>query len=190
MKKNVTILDLLGNIIGTTYPKRAKGLIKSGRACFVDRETVRLTCPPEHFMQKRQEDIAMSIENSKIITLTEETKTFDTQQAEKKETCKTQPQETEKEKPISENAKKLLDAGISLQELLANLDAIRSDNGYINQALANLEKLPYMAPIAGAPIDTSVAARAEAAADIVKCKETTNQMMIKLYTQIYTDYMA
>ena len=27
-------------------------------------------------------------------------------------------------------------------------------------------------------------------ANIVKCKETTNQMMIKLYTQMYTDYMA
>lgn len=188
MKKNVTILDLSGNIIGTTYPKRAKGFVKSGRACFVDGETVQLTCPPEHSMQKRQEDIAMSIENNNIIKLKEETETFNTQPTEKTEACKLQPQETKKQ--ISENAKKLLDTGISLKEILVNLDAIRSDNGYINQALANLEKLPYMAPTAGAPIDTSVAARAEAAADIVKCRETTNQMMIKLYTQIYTDYMA
>lgn len=42
MTKNVTVTDAQGNTIGVTYPKRAKGLIKNGRAIFVDDCTIRL----------------------------------------------------------------------------------------------------------------------------------------------------
>ena len=42
MIKNVIVTDLNGNVTGTTYPKRAKGLIKSGRAIEVDEQTIRL----------------------------------------------------------------------------------------------------------------------------------------------------
>lgn len=47
MTKNVTVTDAQGNIIGTTYPKRASGLIKNGRAIFVDDCTIRLSGKPE-----------------------------------------------------------------------------------------------------------------------------------------------
>ncbi len=47
MTKNVTVTDANGNIIGTTYPKRASGLIKNGRAIFVDDCTIRLSGKPE-----------------------------------------------------------------------------------------------------------------------------------------------
>ena len=43
MTKNVTVTDEHGNYIGVTYPKRAKGLIKNGRALFVDDCTIRLS---------------------------------------------------------------------------------------------------------------------------------------------------
>ncbi len=206
MKKNVTILDQFGNTLGTTYPKRAKGLIKSGRAYLVDGETVQLICPPIQNMKKHQEGIHMSIEieeqdlqpqeqindfSKDNLSLTEKTR---------KETANTTKGKEEKEfseidkkesnEKISENAKKLLDAGISLKDILHNLDMIRTDCSYIQQALNNLEKLPYTNPATGVSVDTSIVARAEAVANIVKCKETTNQMMIKLYTQMYTDYMA
>lgn len=46
MTKNVTVTDAQGNIIGTTYPKRASGLIKNGRAIFVDDCTIRLSGKP------------------------------------------------------------------------------------------------------------------------------------------------
>ena len=42
MIKNIIVTDINGNITGTTYPKRAKGLIKSGRAVEVDEQTIRL----------------------------------------------------------------------------------------------------------------------------------------------------
>ena len=43
MTKNVTITDENGTYVGTTYPKRAKGLVKNGRALFVDDCTIRLS---------------------------------------------------------------------------------------------------------------------------------------------------
>ena len=43
MTKNVTVTDAQGNIIGTTDPKRASGLVKNGRALFVDDCTIRLS---------------------------------------------------------------------------------------------------------------------------------------------------
>lgn len=40
MEKNVTIIDHDGNVIGSTYPKRARGLVKKGRAEPVDDFTI------------------------------------------------------------------------------------------------------------------------------------------------------
>ena len=42
MTKNILVTDANGKVIGATYPKRAKGLIKSGRATEVDEGTIRL----------------------------------------------------------------------------------------------------------------------------------------------------
>ena len=42
MTKNIIVTDINGNVTGTTYPKRARGLIKSGRAIEVDGQTIRL----------------------------------------------------------------------------------------------------------------------------------------------------
>lgn len=46
MEKNIVVLDENGNQTGLTYPKRARGLVKSGRAETVDSGTIRLTSPP------------------------------------------------------------------------------------------------------------------------------------------------
>lgn len=46
MEKNVTVIDEDGNVIGTTYAKRANGLIKKGRARRVDDDTVCLARQP------------------------------------------------------------------------------------------------------------------------------------------------
>lgn len=47
MTKNVTVTDEKGKIIGTTYPKRARGLIKNGRALYVDDCTIRMSAKAE-----------------------------------------------------------------------------------------------------------------------------------------------
>lgn len=44
--KNVEVVDEAGNVYEPTWPKRAKGLVKNGRARFVDENKICLACPP------------------------------------------------------------------------------------------------------------------------------------------------
>ena len=55
IEKNVIVVDEQGNEYEATYPKRAKGLVKNGRARFLDESTICLACPPDTVM----EDIIM-----------------------------------------------------------------------------------------------------------------------------------
>ena len=55
IEKNVRVVDEQGNEYEATYPKRAKGLVKNGRARFLDESTICLACPPDTVM----EDIIM-----------------------------------------------------------------------------------------------------------------------------------
>ncbi len=49
-KKTVIVIDEQGNNYESTYPKRAKGLVKTGRARYVDENTICLTCPPKEYI--------------------------------------------------------------------------------------------------------------------------------------------
>ena len=71
------VLDESGKQIGKTFPKRAKGLVKNGRARFIDETTICLACPPEN---EFSEDIEMNtdIKNEQTPTAEEETKTAKT----------------------------------------------------------------------------------------------------------------
>ncbi|MBQ9543949.1 MAG: hypothetical protein IJV00_02335 [Clostridia bacterium] len=55
MKKNTTVIDNEGNVIGATYAKRANCLIRRGRARVVDENTICLECPAN----KSSEDMEM-----------------------------------------------------------------------------------------------------------------------------------
>lgn len=44
--KNIRVIDEQGTEYETTYPKRAKGLVKNGRARFIDEHTICLAHPP------------------------------------------------------------------------------------------------------------------------------------------------
>ena len=53
MKKNVVVVDEFGHESEATYPKRAKGLVKSGRARFVDANRICLLRPPEQNLEDK-----------------------------------------------------------------------------------------------------------------------------------------
>jgi len=59
IEKNIIVVDEHGNKYEATYPKRAKGLVKNGRARFIDEYTLCLACPPD-----KSEDIHMTENNS------------------------------------------------------------------------------------------------------------------------------
>jgi len=46
--KNISVIDEQGNLYESTYAKRAKGLVKTGRARFVDEQTICLVSVPEN----------------------------------------------------------------------------------------------------------------------------------------------
>ncbi len=54
MEKNVIVVDEQGNEYEATYPKRAKGLVKNGRARFVAENKICLACPPKKIMEENQ----------------------------------------------------------------------------------------------------------------------------------------
>lgn len=56
IEKNIIVVDEQGKEYEATYPKRAKGLVKHGRARFISENTICLACPPK----KDLEDYIMS----------------------------------------------------------------------------------------------------------------------------------
>ena len=64
IEKNVNVVDERGNVYEATYPKRAKGLVKNGRARFVDENTICLACPPNENLEdnKMSENTNINIE--------------------------------------------------------------------------------------------------------------------------------
>ena len=47
IEKNIIVVDETGKEYEATYPKRAKGLVKNGRARFIDENKICLLCPPK-----------------------------------------------------------------------------------------------------------------------------------------------
>ena len=54
IEKNIIVVDEQGNEYEATYPKRAKGLVKNGRARFVDENKICLACPPGKFLEEEK----------------------------------------------------------------------------------------------------------------------------------------
>ena len=65
MEKNVIVVDEQGNEYEATYPKRAKGLVKNGRARFVAENKICLACPPNKIMEETK------MENNNKLTVKE-----------------------------------------------------------------------------------------------------------------------
>ena len=60
IEKNVIVVDEQGNEYEATYPKRAKGLVKNGRARFVGENKICLACPPDTILEEKK------MENNKL----------------------------------------------------------------------------------------------------------------------------
>ncbi len=56
IEKNVIVVDEQGNEYEATYPKRAKGLVKNGRARFVGENKICLACPPDKTEENKMMD--------------------------------------------------------------------------------------------------------------------------------------
>lgn len=80
-EKNIIVVDEQGNEFEATYPKRAKGLVKNGRARFIDENKICLACPPKIIMEENEmEECTYSIEYilSQIAKIQEQTEYLNT----------------------------------------------------------------------------------------------------------------
>ena len=74
---------------------------------------------------------------------------------------------------------------LTVNYLLEQIEKIAAQTDHIHSAIEQVSKLDYGAKECGSPPDD----RATALADIVRCRETTNQQLIAFYQKLYHDLM-
>ena len=169
IEKNIFVVDEQGNEYEATYPKRAKGLVKNGRARFIDENTICLACPPNIEL----EDKTMS-ENKKVDSINNNNI----------------PNNSATPKEVSESMAKLLNSTaeqqcsekLTMDYLLGKLEEISLGQAFLTDAISELGKMK-----SGGPGDVGTQEQAKAIGEIIKAREATNQKLIALYEKMYDD---
>ena len=77
---------------------------------------------------------------------------------------------------------------LSMEYILGKIEQIASDTTYLSEAIAALQDLKPDHRFADNPEgDNASTAKAQALGSVVKCRETTNQQILALYTRMYQD---
>lgn len=70
---------------------------------------------------------------------------------------------------------------LTVNYLLEQIEKISNETGYLHEVIKALDNMDN----AGVPGDMTGSSKAEALASVVKCRETTNQQLLSVYTQMY-----
>ena len=162
IEKNIVVVDEQGNKYEATYPKRAKGLVKNGRARFIDENTICLACPPNNEL----EDKIMS-ENKKAETVNNNEAPKEKAEATAKLLNSIAEQHSEK---------------LTIDYILGKLEEISVGQAFATDAILELGKMK-----SGGPGDVGTQEQAKAVGEIIKAREATNQKLIALYEKMYDD---
>ena len=164
IEKNIMVVDEQGNEYEATWPKRAKGLVKNGRARFISDNKICLACPPDINL----EDDIMS---DKMIY---EAGMEMVQQA------------GAAARQI--DALPMAEERPSMGYILRQMEKILEQKDYLHEAIASLSKMADGdTGDCGAPGNLLGQAKAHALRDVVVHREATNQQMLKMYEQMYFD---
>jgi len=163
IEKNIFVVDDHGNEYEATYPKRAKGLVKNGRARFINENTICLACPPD----VESEDKTMS-ENKN-----NDSRNNNGSQTEFSDAIA---------KLINTTAEQQGSDKFTLDYILGKLEEISLDQSVISGAISELGKMK-----SGGPGDVGTQEQAKAIGEIIKAREATNQKLIGLYEKMYDD---
>lgn len=203
--KNIRVVDEFGKEYEATYPKRARGLVKNGRARFVDKECICLVRPPNNDLEdnhmKTNEDKSMAINdeinntlqqnsNGKIVRNTVDGKInedfeYFEEPAGKADTNAVYYDglaSTEANFRSADTKNGHSVTTLTIDYVLARIDKVLNDTEHIKSTLEALLNIS----VAG-PGDIANAQRAEALKEIVKYRETTNQKLLTLYEKMYED---
>ena len=188
--KNISVVDELGNEYEATYPKRAKGLVKNGRARFVSENKICLVCPPNKIL----EDSKMSNKNIKPEDVTVEIPNEVKEQIAKnvkigeiiRDTVKKQ---TSKETNMLDNMIKKEQVFTQIAELQKDLESIdkilfkiqcvNDSQQYVESDNGDPLTLDYMPEVALEKI--------KAIREIVMSREHTINSMLSFYLSVYNN---
>ncbi len=183
------VVDEYGNEYEATYPKRAKGLVKKGRARFLDEHTICLACPANEISEELQ------MADTKKTTV-QETAAQESKQSVPmdKKTIKELfdlQEKIEQEKASRESTQSAPMDGITVKDLLNYINMVRADNATVMDALQILSDMPNgdnADPYS--PGNTLGMEKAKAITDVVRCRETTNQKILAMYEKMYDDLIG
>lgn len=171
IEKNVRVTDMHGNEREPTWPKRAEGLVKKGRAYRLAEDHICLIDQTERQNVHAEED-RTAVHPSDTQKISEET------YMNAQENIKNEVIEAEA------NAEEICTWGkLSMDYVLDKIEAVRKDSEYLYKTVHALETMQ----VSQGPEDIAGQAKAQALADVVRCRETTNQQLIQLYTRMYDD---
>jgi hypothetical protein len=204
--KNIKVIDSNGIQYEATYPKRAKGLVKNGRARFIDEHTICLACPPNTILEDEKmtdrinnkiEAVEQSETTDTTIKANPGSKTFENapvlskgnmtpeQTTNEATTLKKEPT-SEKESSVKEDQTSTAEPQnpyqtLSMEWVASRFDAIQQDNDHIHEAFNAILSMGENA---------WNQARSAAIADVVKSRETTNQQLLQMLEKMYGDLQA
>jgi hypothetical protein len=172
--KNIRVTDANGVIIGATYLKRAKGLVKHGRARFTDEHTLCLTRPPvgspANNLYPEDNEMENILTNNEINKLTE---TFDDRG--------NGPRPEAKAKPAVAEAAKQDESGggeLTMEWIMTRFDMIMNDKAYFNHAIDAMKTIPLSKHGASDSIIAGIRAA-------IKEREETNRQLLSMLSMMY-----
>ena len=156
--KNIIVVDESGNEYTSTYAKRAKGLVKNGRARWLDGNTICLVCPPD-ILDLEDNNMENRAENTTINEVSENNHSENV-------STKTNPM------------------NFSAADILDRIDKIIEQGNQMLEATLQICNLPVNdSPYGG----QDGAKRATAIGNIYTARENTNQQLIQLLNRMYDD---
>ena len=183
IEKNIIVVDELGNEYEATYPKRAKGLVKNGRARFIDDNKICLACPPHIEL----EDTIMS-ENKNVNANVPKEVTKAKNQVVENKSVEQLIAEAKEQHLIEERfAQRFMDAvtvqnPMTMEYVLGKIEEIANNQSIFSAAIEEIGKIR-----SGGPGDVGTQEQTKAIADVIKARETTNQRLIAFYEKMYDD---
>ena len=188
IEKNVRVVDEQGNEYEATYPKRAKGLVKNGRARFVDEQTICLACPPETFKEDKQmsdKELKINTTTGEVIESTESTETVE----QAKEAAKSAAEYTkafeaefasQTDQPAHDSPK------YTIAYALERLDKVREDSMQFSAKIA--DGLFYLKSEGAGDVGT--AAVGNAFMQLIEDQQATYQKLIDFYSGMIAELRA
>lgn len=205
--KNILVVDEEGYEYEATWPKRARGLVKNGRARFLSKNKICLACPPWIDMEDNEmTDIIMTdiqIEKDAVAAFrtafaaeAEDNRDSEDSVVEDQR-CSTEDTVGAESNTSSESGRTASHteasgshtvSGIDMAYVFDQIKAIQNQTDYLLAAIDGLVSMSDgESGDACAPGNIMGQAKATAFGDVVRCREATNQQLLNFYMTVYND---